>query len=83
MFGSTPQGSHPVLVICFRVCSVTQSCLTPCDPMNCSHLDSSVHEILLARILEWVAISSPRGHLFAESFKFTDSISLLAISASP
>ena len=28
-----------------------------CDPMNCSLLGSSVHGILQARILEWVAIS--------------------------
>ena len=28
-----------------------------CDPMDCSLPGSSVHEILQARILEWVAIS--------------------------
>ena len=33
-----------------------QSYLTLCDPMNCSPPDSSVHEILHARILEWVAM---------------------------
>ena len=36
-----------------------QSCLTFCDPMDCSLPVSSVHEILQARILEWVAISAP------------------------
>ena len=36
-----------------------QSCLTLCDPMDCSLLGSSVPEILQARILEWVAVSSP------------------------
>ena len=35
--------------------------LTLCDPLDCSPPDSSVHVILQARILEWVAISSPRG----------------------
>ena len=30
-------------------------------PMNCSLLDSSVHEIHQARILEWVAMPSSRG----------------------
>ena len=40
---------------------VVQSCLTLCDPMNCSPPGSSVHEILLARTLEWVAISFSRG----------------------
>ena len=29
-----------------------------CDPMDCSPPGSSVHEILQARILEWVAIPS-------------------------
>ena len=38
------------------VCLVVQSCLTPCDPMDCSLPGSSVHGILQARILEWKAI---------------------------
>ena len=33
---------------------VAQSCLTLCDPMNCSLPSSSVHGIIQARILEWV-----------------------------
>ena len=41
----------------FLCCSVIQSCLTLCDPMNCSPPGSSVHGISQARILEWVAIS--------------------------
>ena len=40
-----------------------QSCPTLWDPMDCSLLGSSVHEILQARILEWVAISSSREGL--------------------
>ena len=40
---------------------VAQSCPILCDPMDCSLLGSSLHGILLARILEWVAISSSRG----------------------
>ena len=40
---------------------VTQSCLTLCDPMDCSLPCSSVHGILQARILEWVAIPFSRG----------------------
>ena len=40
---------------------VTQSCLTLCDPMDCSLPGSSVHGILQATILEWVAISFSRG----------------------
>ena len=38
---------------------VTQLCLTLCNPMDCSLSVSSVHGILQARILEWVAISYP------------------------
>ena len=40
---------------------VTQPCLTHCDPMDCSLPGSSVHGILQARILEWVAMPSSRG----------------------
>ena len=36
---------------------VSQLCLTLCDPLDCSPPGSSVHEILQAGILEWVAIS--------------------------
>ena len=36
---------------------VAQSCPTLCDPVGCSPPGSSVHGILQARILEWVAIS--------------------------
>ena len=38
-----------------------QSCLTLCDPMDGSPPGSSVHGILQARILEWVAMPSSRG----------------------
>ena len=35
---------------------VAQSCPTLCDPMDCSLPGSSIHGILQARVLEWVAI---------------------------
>ena len=38
--------------------SVSQSCLTLCDPMDCSLPGSSVHGILQTRIVEWVAMAS-------------------------
>ena len=44
-----------------RVCSVAQSCPALCDPRDCSPPGSSVHGILQARILEWVAMPSSRG----------------------
>ena len=40
---------------------VAQSCLTLCDSTDCSPPGSSIHGILQARILEWVAISFSRG----------------------
>ena len=38
-------------------CSAVKSCLTLCDPMDCSPPGSSVHEIFQARVLEWGAIA--------------------------
>ena len=51
------------LSITFLACEVSevaQSCLTLCDPMDCSLPGSSVRGILQARILEWVAVSFSR-----------------------
>ena len=55
--------------VCMCCCCflVTQSCLTLCDPMDCSPPRLSIPGILQARIPEWVAIffsrrcSRPRG----------------------
>ena len=45
-----------------RLCVlVAQSCPALCDPMDCSPPGSSVHGILQAEILEWIAISFSRG----------------------
>ena len=41
--------------------SVAQSCLTLCDPVDCSPPGSSAHGIFQARTLEWGAISSFKG----------------------
>ena len=38
-----------------------QSCLTLCNPMNCSLPGSSVHGILQAGLLEWVVLPFSRG----------------------
>ena len=40
---------------------VAQSCPTLCDPVDRSPPASSIHEILQARILEWITISFSRG----------------------
>ena len=41
---------------------VTQSCLTLCDPMY-----YTIHGILQARILEWIAFPSPGDILVSEA----------------
>ena len=45
---------------CLCSCSVAQSCITLCNPIDCSSAGSSVQGISQARILEWVAISFSR-----------------------
>ena len=40
---------------------VSQACLNLCNPMDCRLPGSSVHGILQARVLEWVAIPFGRG----------------------
>ena len=52
---------HTITSIYVKWSEVTQSCLTLCDPIDCNLLCSSVHRILQARILEWVAIPFPKG----------------------
>ena len=47
--------------LCMCTKSVTQSCLTLCEPMNCSSPGSSVHGILQTRMLEWFAVPFSRG----------------------
>ena len=53
--------SHKYLVNNSGSCSIIQSCLTLCNPLDYSPTGSSVHGILQARILEWVAIPFSRG----------------------
>ena len=58
---NTGVGCH-FLLQCVKVKSeseVSQSCLTPSDPMDCSLPGSSVHGICQARILEWLPSPSP------------------------
>ena len=67
----TQQSFCVVALSCtFTICSfflyvghvtVTQRCLTLCNPMDYSPPGSSVHGTLQARVLEWVAIPFSRG----------------------
>ena len=54
-----PCAIHEVLIVNVNVL-VAQSCLTLCDPVDCSPPGSSVRGILQARILEWVVIPFSR-----------------------
>ena len=56
----SPRSSGTLLGLTCKRANSFQSCLTLCNAMDCSPPDS-VHGILQARILEWVAISSSRG----------------------
>ena len=52
---------HTRVCVCVCVCVCVhakslQSCLTLCNPMDCSPPGSSVHGILQSRVLEWVAM---------------------------
>ena len=47
--------AYGITTYCTHV-NLLQLCLILCDPMDCSPQASSVHAILLARILEWAAI---------------------------
>ena len=58
---NTGVGCH-FLLQCMKVKSeseVSQLCLTPSNPMDCSLPGSSIHGIFQARVLEWVAIIVP------------------------
>ena len=51
-----------LVCVCVCVCvQLLQLCLTLCDPVDCNSPGSSVHGILQARILEWVAMPSSMG----------------------
>ena len=55
-----PKGLSPLCILLNKVL-IAQLCLVLCDPMDCSPPGCSVHGILPARILEWVAMSFSRG----------------------
>ena len=70
---------------CMQVCMYAaaaakslQSCPTLCDPMDCSPPGFSIHGILQARTLEWVAISFPNAWKWKEKVKSLSCVWLLA-----
>ena len=61
-FHPHPRGDFSLVYSCS--CLVTRSCLTLFYPMDWT--DCSVHGILQAKILHWVAISSSRGSFLTQ-----------------
>ena len=68
--GSSTQGSNPCLLLrsasrLFTTGAAAaqslQSCLTLCDPIDCSQPGSSARGIFKGRVLEWGAMSTFRG----------------------
>ena len=57
----TRQPNSPCGILFLLLFSGSHSCLTVCNPMDCSPPGSSAHAIPQASILEWVAISFFRG----------------------
>ena len=51
-----------------RLLQLLESCLTLCDPVDCSLQGSSVHGILQAGILEWVDLPSPELELVSPGY---------------
>ena len=51
----------PLSLLACLPAKALKSCLTLCDPMDCSSPGSCIHRILQARILEWIAMPSSRG----------------------
>ena len=55
------ESQHIVIIQSLTCVLLVQSCPTLCNPMDYSPPGSSIHGMLQARILEWVAISFSRG----------------------
>ena len=82
------QFSHPVMSDSLRpmnwstpglpAAKPLQSCPTLCDPIDSSPPGSSVHGILQARTLEWVAISSSNAWKWKVKVKSLSRVQLLA-----
>ena len=61
--GNSPQSTESDLCnqTILPCCLVTKSCLSLCEPMDCSPSGPSIHGILQTRLLEWVAMPPSRG----------------------
>ena len=64
-------------ILSCRHAKLLQSCSTLCDPMDYSLPGSSVHGVLQARILEWVAISFFRGSFWPRDWTWVSYVSCI------
>ena len=60
-FVMTAQGNLSIRIKVTQKKESESEVMSDCDPMDCSPPGSSIHGILQARTLEWVAISFSRG----------------------
>ena len=68
---------HVLLCPCCMHAKSLHSCLTLCDSIDCSPPGSSVHGVLQARILEWVALPSSRDSSWTQGSNCVSYISCI------
>ena len=73
------KSSRRVILMVLYVCACMhakslQLCLTLCNPMDCSQPGSSVHRVLQARILGWVAMPFSRGSSWLRDWNWVSCI---------
>ena len=64
-------------MFCVLCCAVLSHVQLFCDPMDYNLPGSSVHGILQARVLEWVAISSSRGSSWPRDLTWVSDVSCI------
>ena len=77
LFPPSPRSIPRVLSFVLAGVLVAPSCPTLCGPVDCNPPGSSVHGILEARILEWVAIPFSRGEIITVDQRTDDASDLL------
>ena len=80
LYRGGPQGPTRDREICFNCAQSLESCPTLCDSVDHGPPGSSVHGILQARILEWVAISFSSDKVWSE---WSEVSQLCRLSATP
>ena len=73
-----PKGPHAAEASAAAAAKSLQLCLTLCNPMDCSLPGFSIHGILQARTLEWVAISFSNAWKWKVKVKSLSRVWLLA-----